>query len=85
MNAWLAIFIGGGVGSVLRFAVSRVLLLVQTKPPFPWLCGGFSTMSTFSYENYLLIRNGLFGFAMINVLLTVTLGIMLFYFFARTP
>ncbi|MBK6370638.1 MAG: phosphatase PAP2 family protein [Flavobacteriales bacterium] len=49
------------------------------------LCGGFSTMSTFSYENYLLIRNGLFGFAMINVLLTVTLGIMLFYFFARTP
>lgn len=32
MNAWLAIFIGGGVGSVLRFAVSRVLLLVQTKP-----------------------------------------------------
>ena len=42
-------------------------------------------MSTFSYENYLLIRNGLFGFAMINVLLTVTLGIMLFYFFAHTP
>ena len=36
MNAWLAIFIGGGVGSVLRFAVSRVLLLVQTKPLFPW-------------------------------------------------
>ena len=122
MNAWLAIFIGGGVGSVLRFAVSRVLLLVQTKPLFPWatlasnllatallawlimrfnvlhtgkgtwqallaigLCGGFSTMSTFSYENYLLIRNWLFGFAKINVLLTVTLGIMLFYFFARTP
>ncbi len=121
MNLWLAIFLGGGAGSVLRFAISRGVLFMQTKAVFPWatlasnllatallawlimrfqvmhpgrehwqallaigFCGGFSTMSTFSFENYALFRDGLVGFAILNILITVTFGILLFHFFART-
>ena len=41
-------------------------------------------MSTFSFENYALFRDGLVGFAILNILITVTFGILLFHFFART-
>lgn len=38
MNEWLAVFIGGGLGSVLRFAISR--WLNPGNESFPW--GTFS-------------------------------------------
>ncbi len=121
MNLWLAVFIGGGVGSMLRYGISRALFALQLKGAFPWatlasnllatallawlimrfhvhqpgrehwqallaigLCGGFSTLSTFSYENYVLFRDGFTGFAVANILISVTLGILFFHFFART-
>lgn len=121
MMVWLAVFLGGGIGSVLRFGVSRVVKLMVPDAVFPWatlisnllatallawlvlrlqlhqpgrehwqalfaigLCGGFSTMSTFSMENHQLLRDGLYGFAMANVLITVTAGVALFHLFARS-
>lgn len=121
MNPWLLVFLGGGAGSVLRFAVSRGAMLLIGKGVFPWatlasnllataflawlvmraqvlhpgreswqallaigFCGGFSTLSTFSLENYALIRDGHFMFALLNILVSVTLGILVFHFFART-
>jgi CrcB protein len=121
MNLWLAVFIGGGAGSVLRFAVSRAVKQLSPDALFPWatllsnlaataflawlvmrlqvqhpgrepwhallaigLCGGFSTMSTFSMDNHQLMREGLYGFAAANVLITVTAGVALFHLFARS-
>ena len=121
MNLWLAVFLGGGAGSVLRFGISNLFLRMEVKGAFPWatlsanlfataflawlimryeillpgkeqwrallaigFCGGFSTLSTFSFENYQLIRDGLFAYAALNVLISVASGILLFYLFART-
>ncbi len=121
MNLWLAVFLGGGVGSVARFAITHLFTRLEVKGSFPWatlsanilatailawlimrwevhlpgkeqwrallaigFCGGFSTLSTFSYENFQLIRDGLFAYAALNILISVTAGVLLFYLFART-
>lgn len=120
MNLWLAVFVGGGLGSVARFALSR-LLQRWDLGLFPWatlvanlaatallawlvmrwqvnlpgreqwrallavgFCGGFSTLSTFSYENYVLLRDGLTGMALLNISISVGAGILLFHLFARS-
>ena len=36
MNVWLAVFLGGGVGSMARFAISRGFIALQLKGLFPW-------------------------------------------------
>ncbi len=118
MNIWLAVFLGGGAGSMVRFAISRGFVALQLKGVFPWatltsnvlatallawlilrmdvqqpgreqwqallaigFCGGFSTLSTFSYENFQLLRDGLFWFAIANMLISVSLGILVFHLF----
>ncbi len=121
MNLWLAVFLGGGAGSMVRFAISQLFQRIEVKGAFPWatlsanllataflawlimrfevhlpgneqwrallaigFCGGFSTLSTFSYENFQLVRDGLFGFAALNIIVSVGAGILLFYLFARS-
>ena len=121
MNTWLAVFLGGGAGSLLRYAISRGVLSLALRASFPWatlasnllatvllayvmirmhahlpgrehwmallaigFCGGFSTMSIFNFENYQLMRDGFYGFAAMNILVSVLAGLLIFYFFART-
>lgn len=121
MNPWIAVFLGGGLGSVARFGLTRLFLLFDLRGPFPWatfavnllstailawffvklqdstpgrdtlrafiaigFCGGFSTFSTFSQENFLLIRSGFVGVAMANVVLSALAGVALFYVIARS-
>lgn len=116
----VAIFMGGGIGSVARYFISRLVITVGYKSNFPlatllanfsacivmalvlsftlrdksiseswslfWLvgvCGGFSTFSTFSYENWLLVKDGLYGVLALNVLVSVVMCIGVFVVAAR--
>ncbi|MCB0791745.1 MAG: fluoride efflux transporter CrcB [Flavobacteriales bacterium] len=121
MNVWFAVFLGGGLGSLVRYAISRLFLWVDVRGAFPWatftanmlatamlavlvmrwqhvlqerdamraflavgFCGGFSTFSTFSYENFLLLREGLMAQAALNVLVSVIAGLAFFYILSRS-
>jgi CrcB protein len=111
MTKLALIFLGGGLGSVLRYLISHYTAQsVKSGIPFGTLvvniigsllfgliigyfhknqglgqqmvflltigfCGGFTTFSTFSYENFLMIKEGQFGAMFIYTLVSVTLGI----------
>lgn len=115
MNNILAIFIGGGLGSLARFGISSfvisrfktifplatltsnilscailavtiILLNSKTDLNSAWkpliitgFCGGFSTFSAFSYETVELIRSGNTLYAIINILISITVCIGLVY------
>lgn len=121
MNTWIAIFLGGGLGSVARFGITRLVLAIGLKGAFPWatlfsnmlatgmlawlilrmqaqledrdalkamlavgFCGGFSTFSTFSYENFLLLREGQALMAAANIVISVVACLALFYIIAKS-
>ena len=106
--AFIWVFIGGGIGSMLRYGISRVVpyaggfpiatfmanlissfilgyLLAQAfrnnlSQEYRWLlmsglCGGFSTFSTFSAENFQLMEEGAYKLMIFYVICSVVLGI----------
>lgn len=112
----LFIFIGGGLGSVLRFGIGQLLSNFQHQAVFPWgtfsvniigsfligfllaselrsdqewnliksfliigFCGGFTTFSSFAYENFHLIKEGQFGLFAIYAVSSLIFGLSAVY------
>ncbi len=113
MKHLILVFIGGGIGSVVRYLVGRAMGEILTLKNFPigtftvnilgclligiilaWLskntqadkawsllfatgfCGGFTTFSTFSYENILLIQKGEMGVALLYMGASLLIGLL---------
>lgn len=110
MKAILAVFIGGGFGSVLRYLVNRwvsasypisfplatflinsvgcfligfLVITIGKSYPLPLklllitgFCGGFTTFSTFAFENVELIQNQQIGLALFYIACSVVVGVL---------
>ena len=108
-RAIIYIFLGGGLGSVLRFLVSNYTEKLMNIREFPFgtftvniigcfligllsayflkvdnylkfllitgFCGGFTTFSTFSAENYSLWQNGSYLILIFYILSSVIVGL----------
>jgi CrcB protein len=118
MKMWALVFIGGGVGSLCRYLLSRYItfnffinypfigtlvvnitgcLLIGffvfyfTEGRFgenwvPWrlflvsgLCGGYTTFSSFSYENIALIENRQIGLFLAYTFASIVVGLLATY------
>jgi len=115
---YILVFIGGGLGSVLRFVIAMFISKTSLSLPLATLssnvlscfifgifisfyheknlipdnyrhlvligiCGGLSTFSTFSYETFELLKQGMTGWALLNISISCILCTGMFFMFAK--
>lgn len=113
---FLLVFIGGGIGCLLRYLIG--VQIQKTSTSLPWatfianvsacilfalvvwftsnkgtnqtplklllltgFCGGLSTFSSFGYETFLLLKQGLLWYALLNILFSTSCCILIFFSF----
>lgn len=114
---WVYVFVGGGIGSVLRFGIGllakelyggvfplgTLLANILSCALMGWVlyqdrvtdgarmfllagvCGGFSTFSTFSFDNVELAKSGNWWMVGMNVLISIIACFLILYFMTKSP
>ncbi|MBC7936936.1 MAG: fluoride efflux transporter CrcB [Rhizobacter sp.] len=65
------------IGIIMALSVRSVSHMSETTRLFlaTGICGGFTTFSTFSYENMQLLQSGKYSLAFIYIIVSVVLGL----------